>query len=310
MQMPKEHILHGLEPDNLLAFLALLGFHRAVDRAKPDWRGRVYWTGVPLRPRLLLHQHTELEELLEAAATGCAELAEVHSFGGIKRMKEIDSSLAKQMLRNASLGDRTRADLISALMSEIAFRDDGELQRTPFYAVSGQQGFFDRLENVPKGNPSKSGPGSAYLNSPARLGEAVFTAWNRKDSTDGFRWDPLEDRRYALRFNDPSPEGAGATVHGANRLAALAIPLLTAVPRRQRGEVRLLAVGVEARRGGPLTVRWPIWSRPASLRAITFMLAGCGVAGPYRGLGIITTYVSSRISVEKYFNFTRAVNER
>ena len=36
--------LNGLEPDNLLAFLALLGLLRTLEHARPTWRTRVAWT--------------------------------------------------------------------------------------------------------------------------------------------------------------------------------------------------------------------------------------------------------------------------
>src|SRR5258706_9835209 len=78
--MSRQHILEGIEPDNLLAFLALLGFHRAMEHAQPAWRPRVYWTGMPLRPRLVLSEDVQRAAVLDAAATGCKSLAEVHSF--------------------------------------------------------------------------------------------------------------------------------------------------------------------------------------------------------------------------------------
>jgi len=34
------HRLEGLEPDNLLAFLALLGLLRSLETARPAWRPR------------------------------------------------------------------------------------------------------------------------------------------------------------------------------------------------------------------------------------------------------------------------------
>jgi hypothetical protein len=44
--------LDGLEPDNLLAFLALLGLLRALDTRRPDWHSRAGWdlNQPPLRP--------------------------------------------------------------------------------------------------------------------------------------------------------------------------------------------------------------------------------------------------------------------
>jgi hypothetical protein len=312
MQMPREHILLGLEPDNLLAFLALLGFHRALDQRRPEWRARVYWAGVPLRPRLVLAQDVERRELMEAAAEGCAALAEVHSFGGRADMN-FNRDEARDMLKTACMaapGDRRRADLVSALLSDAAERD-GTVRATPLCTMFGQghQHFLERLESVPKGLPPRSLRDQLTedeLNSPEKLERALFHAWDRNDPTPSFRWDPVEDRRYALRFGNPSGDKA-RTVHGANRLAAIALPLLTAVPKPERGQVRLHAIGTESSQVGQVRVRWPVWSRPACLRAIRYMLAGCGIDERLPGLSLGAKYVSRRISVEKYFNFTRAV---
>lgn len=52
MTESRTHRLDGLEPDNLLAFLALLGLLRSIELSRPDWRPRAYWTieTPPLRP--------------------------------------------------------------------------------------------------------------------------------------------------------------------------------------------------------------------------------------------------------------------
>ena len=49
------HRLAGFEPDNLLAFLALLGLLRSLESARPTWRPRAAWDldRAPLRPILL-----------------------------------------------------------------------------------------------------------------------------------------------------------------------------------------------------------------------------------------------------------------
>jgi hypothetical protein len=43
MNATARHLLVGLEPDNLLAFLALLGRLRALETARPQWGARGYW---------------------------------------------------------------------------------------------------------------------------------------------------------------------------------------------------------------------------------------------------------------------------
>ncbi len=303
--MPKEHLLLGLEPDNLLAFLALLGFHRCLDHARPDWHPRVYWGGVPLRPFVVFSSDVERRELLEAAAQEAAHLSEAHSFD--RTNVDFTKEEARNVLR-ASVDDRTRADLLSSLMSDAAVGDD-KVRVTPFCAMFGQghQNFLERLEGVPKGIPPKELQDEItpdVLNSAEKLEEALFRPWERSDRTQSFRWDPLEDRRYALRFENPSGD-KGLTVHAANRLACLALPLLTAVPVRERGEIRLYALTTKWCQGA-LVVQWPVWSPPASLRAVVMMLAGCGLHQQLAGLGVNEVYTSERISVGKFFNFTRA----
>jgi hypothetical protein len=313
--MPKEHLLKGLEPDNLLAFLALLGFHRCVSHARADWNPRVFWDGVPSRPWMVLAQPVGRAELLDAAVRAANELAEVHSF---EERANLDYKIdeARREFENAfSSKNHERIDLLSALMSDAAARDD-RIRATPFCAMFGQghQNFLERLAKVPKGLVPKELQGKITqeeLNSASKLEEALFQPWERRDSTQSFRWDPLEDRRYALRFEDPSSD-KGLTVHGANRLAALALPLLTAIPKRERGEVRIYALGTKWD-SGSLVVRWPVWSRPATLIAVRMMLAGCGVGigvnSCFAGLGIRQVYRAERISVGKFFNYTRAIPE-
>ena len=306
--MPKEHLLTGLEPDNLLAFLALVGFHRCVAHGQLEWSPRVFWGGVPLRPTMVLAHDAKRSDLLDVAAKAASELAEVHRFE--RANLDYSAQEARDEFKNAGL-NRLRLDLLSALMNDAAAREK-RIRATPFCAMFGQghQNFLERLESVPRGVPPRELRGEVTtddLNSPKKLEEALFQSWDRADPTESFRWDPQEDRRYALRFHNPSGDKA-LTVHGANRLAALALPLLTAVPIRERGEVRLYAVTTKWEANG-IVVRWPVWSHPATLAAVRRMLAGCGVQERAAGLHLVRVYRAHRISAGKFFNFTRATPE-
>ena len=48
--------LNGIEPDNLLGFLALLGLLRALEASRPIWYPRASWTvdAPPIRPSLCI----------------------------------------------------------------------------------------------------------------------------------------------------------------------------------------------------------------------------------------------------------------
>ena len=56
------HRLAGFEPDNLLAFLALLGLLRSLESARPTWRPRAAWDldRAPLRPILLFAEPADV----------------------------------------------------------------------------------------------------------------------------------------------------------------------------------------------------------------------------------------------------------
>lgn len=77
MSASKQHRLEGLEPDNLLAFMALLGLLRALETAEPNWRPRAYWddTRHPLRPVLTLAEAKTQEDVAAAAAQGTQALS-------------------------------------------------------------------------------------------------------------------------------------------------------------------------------------------------------------------------------------------
>lgn len=92
------HRLEGLEPDNLLAFLALLGLLRALeatDRDHPE--GELLWPRAawdidnpPLRPVLCLARHVTPRRVAEIAAQGVNPdlLAALMTDGAVKDQKK------------------------------------------------------------------------------------------------------------------------------------------------------------------------------------------------------------------------------
>lgn len=311
-----DHRLEGLEPDNLLAFLALLGLLRALETAEPGWRPRVRWDGVPLRPVLTTAAPTTPDAVAEAAARGCGELAKDYDFEGEANLT-FDRVRARSFLETAVLsGARLRCALLDALFSDGAVGEKGKVLATPLCAMFGQghQHFLGRLETVPKGILPKSLAKQKRppdLNAPHFIHAALFVPWTREDETDSFRWDPAEDRRYALRFENPSGD-AGRTVHGANRLAAIGIPALPGTTIERRGGVRFLMVGAAYGTDNLVEITWPAPQRPASLCALRALMAhpALSAAAPdpatLRRLGLRGAWRTRRISVGKYFNFTRA----
>ena len=141
------------------------------------------------------------------------------------------------------------------------------------------------------------------------LREALFEPWKRPDATFSFRWDPREDVRYALRATDPTDSKTKETTqHGANRLAAIGLSVLTVVPRLSGVAVRLGIIGGKRERRGRFAFTWPIWRDPISLATIQAMLghAGLGKRATWDALGIVELRRARRISVGKFMNFTVA----
>jgi hypothetical protein len=308
------HRLAGLEPDNLLAFMALIGLLRALEEARPDWRPRAFWDveAHPWRPSLTLEQPHTQAEVADAAAEGINALGARHAF--LARFLDVKLNRADYRALHAAADGGGQA-VLDALVCDGAVKDDGTLWPTPFCLLFGQghQHFLDRFHDVPSGVlPGKL----AKLKSPPDLSAshylatALFRPWQRIDPTDGFRWDPVEDRRYALRAGDPSGDAA-TTQHGANRLAAIALPLFPTVAILRRGEARLLAAGTRYNSDGGIAFTWPIWSRAAALAGISALLAhpmlGAETPDPAAlPTGIVAVQRARRISVGKFFCVTSA----
>ena len=318
------HRLDGLEPDNLLAFLALLGLLRALEVADSEidskLQPRAAWDidTPPLRPKLVLSCAVTQEEVTENAAEGIRAISACHDFGGRKQLKYSPQecrALLHNEVRSACLDARDRVDLFAALMTDAAIKKDkkDEIDPTPLCLLSGQghQHFLERLAKVPqKPAPEPRGRGrqAVSLSESECLSEALFQPWHRNDKTPSFRWDPEEDVRYALMAGDPTDTAyKTGTQHGANRLAAIGLGVLTLAPEMRAGRVRPDAIGGARDKSG-FSFAWPIWREPATLTAIRALLAHPGLReiDALAHLGVDHVMVARRISVGKFKNFSRA----
>lgn len=317
----REHRLVGLEPDNLLAFLALLGLLRAIDAVKPAWRVRSFWDAQhpPARPVVVIERSVTPLDIASAAALGCEHFESDYDFGEAQlpkwRRREVRALLLKA--RNDARPEQCgRAELLCALTSDAATRKEEMVVPTPLCLLYGQghQFFLERLSQALRlGLPATGSKRkrSAVRTSAEVMYCALFEIWRRTDRAPYFRWDPLEDRRHALRATKPGTDPM-LTVAGAQALASLGLALLTVVPVTERGEVRLQTVAVRSSRTG-IAVTWPIWTKPLSLPALRSLLVNPILAQsspdrrnlePY---GVYELRRATRVSVGDYFNFTRAV---
>jgi hypothetical protein len=122
------------------------------------------------------------------------------------------------------------------------------------------------------------------------------------------RWDSEDDRRYALRWDEPSKDPV-RTVRGANRLAIAALPLFPAVPLADNS---VGTTGFSGRGSRDTFVTWPIWSGLLTLDTVRSTLGLTALqthtceAASLAPRGICAVYRSQRITLGKYRNFTPA----
>jgi hypothetical protein len=307
-ELSRRHRLVGLEPDNLLAFLALLGLLRSLEAACPEWHPRAAWDLVspPLRPFLKLQEPVSQERVAEAARSGVRKLAEAHDFGGRAKLK-LSAGEARDLLKS-SVDDGTRATLWSALVSDAAAKPKADaIERTPFCLLDVAQTSFLKSLAAVVSLDGLAGHGDREARLVQAIARALFATWRREDETPSFRWDPVEDSRHAYRWAAPTDEKQGVE-HGANVLAAIGLPILTVVPNQRSGEVRLLVAGGEF--SPDFSFAWPIWREPASLQSIRSLLLhpNLRTPGALAHLGLEEVRTTRRINApgSKYQNFTLA----
>ncbi|MCY3621198.1 MAG: hypothetical protein OXH68_05720 [Gammaproteobacteria bacterium] len=310
------HRLNGLEPDNLLAFLALLGLLRALQRDDDLPSVRASWSvdRPPARPVLHLTRPETETGLVDSVVRGLRGLAAQIDFDGRKdlRVTPAEGSVLLREARRSEAGD-----VWSALVSDAVISRDGtRLEPTPLCLMFGQghQHFLDRVASIPRLKaPPDRGRGRAKkaISEEQAIAEALFDQWQRPDAAQSFRWDPREDVRYALRANDPTDARTKETTqHGANRLAAIALPLLTVAPQAPfGGRPRLAVRGGGRDASGRITFSWPIWRDPADLSCVCHLLDHPRLddAKIRQALGIVEQRVATRVANGKFMNFTAGV---
>ena len=215
--------------------------------------------------------------------------------------EESISTTDDQRVESTESNDRLNADLMAAFGSDGTFqphsKDHSLIQDTALRTMSGagHQHFIRFMREIIEQTTA------------THLYETLFENWRYQDEGRGLnlRWDPVDDRRYAMRWKNPSAD-PNMTMRGANRLAIEALPLFpTAV------------VGTKLETTGFKTIPrkgtfwyWPIWNRWLPIDSIKTILQHPAISQEESlnlPKGIVTTFKSQRITVGKFRNFTPAV---
>ena len=102
-----------------------------------------------------------------------------------------------------------------------------------------------------------------------RMQSAIFEDLPPTDEKLSLRWDPVEDRRYAMMWSDPTASGNKATTNWAlNLLAYRGLQLFPAVPIGKK--LGTTGFSVNDRQ---YEFSWPLWSVPLKCDTVRSLLA-------------------------------------
>lgn len=219
--------------------------------------------------------------------------------------KQLDCSLNEfrelvgGLLNEAGLEQREPLDFLAAFASDAVLHESDTkraksiLASTPFCFISGsgQQYFLDTVRQL-----------MAEVNED-RVRSVLFEPWLYRDKKLSMRWDPFEDRRYALMDHDPSDD-ASRTVWMANLLAYRGLVLFPSMPQRRR-----LATTAWRNVDGETAFTWPIWTdpaRPETIRSLLLLPELSGEKPDHASLhlrGVVAAFRSRRIKVGSGTNY-------
>lgn len=286
--------LKGFDGTTLLGFLAACGAMRLLDAVSSP--GSVSLSFDRATGHARLRGPGELRTTLERALLDPC-LAEVWTFRSedgeaYAQPSEMPATETKRLLKNRLEGSgrsydaRFEVDALSALVA--GEPDKNEMsESTELRAVGG-----GRLQ---------------YFGQITALFEQLTEAnvrgtldgfWAHSDEQGGLRLSVAEDRSYALRASDPSPEGAQGE-RAANVLALIGhqfFPVLA-----QRGGA---TVGFDQAQN---TVTWPLWEPLAGVATVASLLRLPLSAAELASRGVFRVMRSRRVTRGKYRNFSPAV---
>lgn len=300
-------LLPGIDGANPLGFLAALGTLRTLAHAVPNLSPRMSWrvdTGA-WRPELRTEIEVSKDELVERLDAALKAMVD-HPAWALGDDLNVQAHVYRQYALEAASafdgGETVHAEFAAAFACDSVTETDAKkrtvVSDTAFRTMSGAGhqhflGFMRQLAEVTNGD---------------HLREALFDVWRHDDDKPSMRWDPADDRRYALRWNEPSGDPI-KTVRGANRLAIEALPLLPVMPRGSRLET----TGFVTAGSRNTWLTWPIWTCPIPVAVVRSLLADRRLREVPKHrealaqIGVAAAFSSQRLTEGKYRNFTMGI---
>ena len=301
----KSHTLHlnGLNGANPVAFLAAMGAFRLIAEVFTERTARLSWIPAGGSWTAVLHTSEKIEagQLVETFHKHLASRANSPALTVADNLKMPASQFrvyaddAASAWMNGS--DSAWTEFAAAFGSDGVLDNEGMIEDTAFRTMSGagHQHFLKFMNEL------------ARDTSASQLTEALFGPWQYRDVGFSMRWDPEDDRRYALRWFNPSGDAA-RNVRGANRLAIEGLRLFPTMP----STTHLATTGFSGQKANNTFWSWPIWEAPISIDTCRSLLAHAELTKPQpasnvcRAIGAVAVLRSQRITTGKFRNFTPA----
>jgi hypothetical protein len=285
-------LLPGLDGTNPLGFLAALGVLRVLSREQQGvklswkrsdgtWRPELFGVQLPL-PDLATVLHAAIQRL-------------DHSAWSIDGKLPFDAAILQnsmhQALQTASFTCRHHIDLLASFGVECFVDKDGTFEKTDLCMV--------RAGDSAGQGMTAYGKRIIETIQPQQLQRTLEGTWLNSDDQCALRWDPGEDKPYAVQWRNPSKIGA-LSEKGANCLALFGMVCFPVVP--VKGEAQTTGFGLKAAKQSSFT--WPMWNRPINLEVMKSLLtwsvlkdeqpdraelASIGVAAAYRCNRVMTS---------------------
>jgi hypothetical protein len=169
---------------------------------------------------------------------------------------------ARELAERCDGAAREALDLLAAFGSDACLEDrkgdprERRIEATPFCFIrgSGHQDFLDTVRKL-----------LAEV-TPERVAQALFEPWTYRDPGLSMRWDPGEDKRYALTDVKPADEGA-QTVWIANLLAYRSLVQFPCAPTKQGlGATAWTTIEDDT------AFTWPVWEFAAAPDTVRTLL--------------------------------------
>ena len=253
--------LTGLEGTNPLGFLAALGVQVAF-ASEPE-QPRLWWSD-DVVPHAIVDEDFTIARTARQAMKVFRQWKDSPAINprrpdGSAMPKGDELKLTPDDMRVylslAEQGD-SASTFVTALVAEGSLDRKGDVAKpSDFYFTAGQQKFLDTVRKV------------LEKTSRDEVLNGLEGPWRYESELPSLGWDVSDDRLYALRANNPSPEKK-LTNPGPEALAVLGLSACPVFGRQSR----TLTQGCSGSwKNG--TFSWPLWRKPASPQGVKSLLA-------------------------------------